>query len=131
MKLNPKLTRNIFLNFPSILKPGTSTIAIKLMLAGIKHAIKSVEIITTILATFWSRLVIEKTLDGVVAFIRHFVFLLRLITNVIVEKKTVTNAEKLMKMLFTAEEIFSTFSRSSVKTKPMSVLFLSGKYFMA
>lgn len=49
---SPAVYINTFLCFPSTDKPGTRDIAIKIMLTGKKQAIKSEEIVTTILATF-------------------------------------------------------------------------------
>lgn len=99
---------------PVIESSGSTHTAMKNAVNGTKQAMKSVEIMTIILETFWF---LPETLSACpedVNLFLHFVVLCSFTTNIDVQTMMVRNAVKGIIMLLMAKETFSTFVRPSL-----------------
>lgn len=100
--LNPPKTLNKFRYFPTTESSGSKDMAMKRIPRGVKQATKVVEIMTTILATFWLRLDTLSVCEADVDSLRHFALLCSFTTSVIVQTMITRNAENGVKILITA-----------------------------
>jgi hypothetical protein len=97
---------------------------------GIRQQINKTEIITTILATLWSRLELSpwSAIDDV---FRHLILLCRCATSITVQVTVTISVIKGMMKLLIAKVIPSTLSLSGVEIIPICYLFFDGTHFQS
>lgn len=108
---------------------STAVMAKNEVLMGVKQATNKMEIITTILATFWLRLVTLSICPVLLVAVRHFDFWCSLHTRIKVQIMMKPKAMNERTALLMMKVTFSTSSLFSATTRPRTVLLIPGCHF--
>lgn len=128
-KPNPPKARKLFLYLPDIKNSASRDMAMKTTLTGTKQTMKRVEIMTTILATFWF-LFETLSVSAAVDIFCHFACTCSFLASTIVQTLMTMKALKGRRTLLMRQENLSTCSRSSEYIRPTRVLFLLTENFI-